>query len=57
MDKLKTPEELEDELCDYCPLPKGSNHMRCHGGEPYCCEGSHCKEAYENYVEQYEERE
>lgn len=39
---LKTLDELaeNEELCIYCPIP---------------CEGSRCHDAYQNYLEEYEE--
>lgn len=55
----KTFEEIsgEDELCCNCPLPEESQGVHCYGGEPVMCEGRCCKEAYENYVENFEEEE
>ena len=54
--KPKTFEEIsgEDELCCNCPLPEESQGVHCYGGEPVMCEGRCCKEAYENYVENFE---
>jgi hypothetical protein len=42
------------DLCNYCPLPEESRGVHCYGGEPVMCEGSHCKEAGENYIEEME---
>ena len=49
---IKTIEELSDEdlLCKYCPIPEERRGVRCYGGTPIMCEGSHCKEAYESYL-------
>jgi hypothetical protein len=44
-------EDMDEELCNYCPLPEGSNKMCCYGGLPFSCEGSRCDEAYEAYLE------
>lgn len=49
----KTIDELDTELCNYCPLEewkKGATAM-------YFCEGSKCGEAYKNYLDEYEEDE
>jgi hypothetical protein len=50
-------EELQDagELCDYCPLDEDHKGVHCYGGEPIMCEGSHCADAYEAYLEEEEE--
>ncbi len=43
-------EMAEDEsLCEYCDAEPGWHSNGC--GEPYSCEGSWCKEAYERYLE------
>jgi len=47
----KSYADMEDKLCDYCPLPDGSKGSHCYGGNPVMCEGACCKEAYENYLE------
>jgi len=54
---MKSMEELEEELCEHCPLPSELRGVHCYGGEPIMCEGSHCDEAYENYKEDYDESE
>lgn len=49
----KSIEELDTELCNYCPLDewrKGTNFMGS-------CEGCKCDEAYENYLVQEEDEE
>jgi hypothetical protein len=46
-----------DTLCDYCPLPEESRGVHCYGGNPVMCEGSHCEEAKERYLEEMEEEE
>ena len=53
MDRPEAMEQLGDRLCTYCPLPEESQGVHCYGGEPIMCEGSHCKEAYENYLEDF----
>ncbi len=57
MSKIKTLKDLGDneELCKYCPLPEESQGVRCYGGQPIMCEGSHCKEAYDAYLEEMDE--
>jgi hypothetical protein len=61
MNKKKFKKEFKDmdsdALCKYCLLPEGSNIIRCYGNHPVSCEGSHCPEAYEAYLESddYEE--
>jgi hypothetical protein len=53
MDKIKTPEELCEELCSYCPLEhKGT--FATPNGDSCGCEGSHCKDAYEAYLDELE---
>ena len=37
----KTIDELDEELCSYCPLPEESQGVHCYGGLPVMCEGSH----------------
>lgn len=48
---MKTAEELGDVLCDYCPLEKKGVYSTP-GGLVAGCEGSHCAEAYEHYLEE-----
>jgi len=55
MSKLKEvfelkKEELEDLLCEYCPLEK-KGVFSVPGGFVAGCEGSRCDDAYENYLE------
>lgn len=49
---IEIEQDLEERLCSYCPLPEGSNEMKCYSGIPTSCESSHCPEAYENYLEE-----
>lgn len=42
-DKIR--DMLEDNLCDYCPLPDEQKGAHCYGGQPVMCEGTHCDEA------------
>ena len=51
----KTLEDLDDELCDYCPLPDELKGVHSYGGNPVMCEGSHCNEAYERYLEEFKQ--
>lgn len=53
--KPKKQEELDTELCDFCPLPDEAKGVHCYGGNPVMCEGSHCGEAYERYLEDFKE--
>jgi len=46
----KSQEEMDDDLCNYCPLPDGSKGAQCYGGNPVMCEGRHCNEAYQTYL-------
>ncbi len=54
---MKTLEELldNDELCSYCPLDESKQGVYCNGGNPVMCEGSHCGDAYEIYLEELAE--
>ena len=48
-------EELGDELCEYCPLPKNQRGVySVPGGFAAGCEGSKCDLAYETYQEEQE---
>lgn len=51
---LKTFDELcnEESLCEYCDAEPGWHSTG--GGDPYCCEGTWCKEAYERYLDEIE---
>lgn len=50
-------EELGDELCNYCPLPEEyRGTYSTPGGISAGCEGSHCEEAYELYLEECEDK-
>lgn len=53
---ILSKEDLGELLCDYCPLPDSAKGVHCYGGEPVMCEGSHCEEAYHNYLEEVEEQ-
>jgi len=53
----KTVEELEEELCNYCPIPEEGRGINNYGNGPVMCEGSHCNDAYERYLEEFEEDE
>ena len=49
----KEPEELGDELCKWCPRDEKIRGVySVPGGFAAGCEGSHCKEAYEAYIEE-----
>ena len=49
----KEPEELGDELCKWCPKDEEYRGVySVPGGFAAGCEGSHCKEAYEAYLEE-----
>jgi hypothetical protein len=48
---IKTADELGDELCKFCPLDENRKGVySVPGGFSGGCEGSHCSDAYENYV-------
>lgn len=51
---VKTKTELEEILCEYCPLEKKGVYG-VDGGFMAGCEGSKCDVAYENYLEDWEE--
>lgn len=52
--------ELYRELCECCPytcygLEDYHGEMKCGPNGPYGCEGQWCSEAYERYLEDFEE--
>ena len=47
-----TMEELEEELCKYCPLPKEVRGLFLGPDGPYGCEQSRCDKAYERYLKE-----
>lgn len=47
------PDEGDENLCNYCPLPNDSKGVHCYGGAVVMCEGSHCKEAMEYWEEEF----
>jgi hypothetical protein len=51
--KPKSKKELEDEICQFCPL-ENKGVCSVPGGFVAGCEGSRCEEAYENYLETLE---
>lgn len=52
-----TKEQLEEDLCNYCSIPKESRGIHLGPNGPYGCDGCRCDDAYERYLEQYEEEE
>lgn len=50
----KKKEELEDELCTYCPCTEFGN-TKINTGYWNLCEGCRCDKAYENYLENHDE--
>lgn len=48
---LQTFEEITEIecLCEYCDADPGWHSDG--GGNPYCCEGAYCEEAYERYLD------
>ena len=54
MSEPKKREDMDEELCDYCPLPEEAKGVHCYGGAPVMCEGSRCDDAYETYLEEFE---
>lgn len=53
MPEPQSKEELEDKLCQFCPLDKKGVYS-VPGGYMAGCEGSRCEEAYENYLDSLE---
>lgn len=51
----KSMEELDEELCNYCPLPEQSKGVHCYGNSISMCEGKCCNEAYKSCLEESEE--
>jgi len=49
-DKIKTIEELGEDVCEYCPLEDNQKGVHCYGGEPVMCVGC-CPQAYEAYLD------
>lgn len=49
---MRTLEELDLELCNYCPLPDEAKGTHGAPNGYYSCEGSNCKEAYEAYQDE-----
>lgn len=52
----KTREELNEELCKYCPCTE-FGHKEVNTGYWNLCEGYACDEAYKSYLENHEEEE
>lgn len=50
MGNPKDIEDLEDDLCEHCPLDEEFRGAR---SPHYNCEGCRCEEAYENYLEDF----
>lgn len=56
MNKPLSQEELGEKLCNYCSLEDSQKGTHCYGGEPVMCVDSGCcVQAYENYLEEFEE--
>jgi hypothetical protein len=52
----KSIEELEERLCDYCPLEDCQKGVHCYGGEPVMCiDSGCCPVAYASYLESEED--
>jgi hypothetical protein len=55
MSKPLSQEELE-ELCDYCRYPREARGVNNYGNGPvFCADSGLCDEAYERYLDEYEE--
>lgn len=57
---LSKEELLDSEsLCQYCKwTDRGKENnptVACYGGEPVMCEGDYCDDAYEYYLDNFEE--
>lgn len=50
---IKSKEELEEELCSYCPYTE-YGQTEANTGPHNLCEGCMCDDAYENYKESWE---
>ena len=56
MNKPKKFEDMEcEDLKQYCRWE--GEHVYCTGGLPVMCEGRFCQEAYEIYLEEFDESE
>jgi len=49
----KSFEEMDIELCDYCEFTRDGQPVNT--GPWNLCEGRRCPQAYERYLEEYEE--
>ena len=52
-EKIKSKEELDEELCSYCPYTE-YGQTEANTGPYNLCEGCMCDDAYENYKESWE---
>lgn len=48
-------EELDDHLCEYCPCTE-FGHVKVNTAPWNLCEGCRCDVAYENYLDEFEDR-
>lgn len=48
----KSCDELEGDLCEYCPLPEGAQRISLGPNGPIGCDCCSCDIAYEKYIEQ-----
>jgi len=56
MNKPLSQEELGEQLCNYCPLEDSNKGVHCYGDLPVMCvDTGCCVQAYENYLEEFEE--
>lgn len=53
--KLKTADDLSDDLCLYCPLDDDEKGTHGVPNGYISCEGRYCQEAYEMYIEEWTE--
>ena len=50
---MKTPEELGEDLCEYCSLDEDKRGVHSGPNGPiYMCEIYGCEEAYKNYLKE-----
>ena len=49
---VRKQEDLDEELCKYCTIPKECQGMHMGPNGPYGCEGCLCHEAYENFLDE-----
>ena len=54
MKKKELLEQLDEKLCDYCPLDDNQKGSHLHPFGYSSCEGCSCEDALEQYIEENE---